>query len=66
MAAGRVPIPPWPRWCGMTATFGPPRGDGAGHLSVVITVPPLTRRARLWAAWRLLTAREAPDAPADR
>lgn len=65
MAANRVPLPPFPRWCGMHITLSPPRQHGT-HLATVIHVPPVTLRARLWWAWRLITHREVPDAATDR
>lgn len=67
-----VPIPPFPRWTGMRATLGRPHYHGptpAGvELAVVAHVPPITRRARLWMAWRVATATAegVPDAAADR
>jgi hypothetical protein len=35
-------------------------------LSIAVTMPPLTRRVRLWLAWRLLTRQGVPDAAAQQ
>lgn len=58
-----VPIPPFPRWTGMRVTLGQPHQRGR-TLTVRLHVPSITRRARLWIAWRTLTRQGMPDAAA--
>jgi hypothetical protein len=54
---------PFPRWTGMRVHMNPMPGD---KLSIAVTMPPLTRRVRLWLAWRLLTRQGVPDAAAQQ
>lgn len=64
---GSFPVPPFPRWTGVKATIGPPSGHvvtrhGNGLESVAIPMSVrLTRRARWWAGWRMLTGRWPVD-----
>lgn len=62
MAAGLGRLPGFPRWTGMRGTLLPDHRDGC---QLVVTVSfRLTRRALLWACWRMLTGRWNPDASA--
>ncbi|MFJ8900023.1 hypothetical protein [Streptomyces sp. NPDC102370] len=59
--AARAPLPPFPRWTGAHVTLGMPKhtstnADGRRMLHVPLTVH-ITRRARLWAAWRAVLDR---------
>lgn len=58
-----VPIPGFPRWTGMRVRLGAPRATGA-TVTVVLTVPRITYRARLWAMWRVISRQGVPDAAA--
>lgn len=64
------PVPGFPRWTGVTATIGHPpehhvthHTDGRTFIEVPVRVR-LTRRARWWARWRMLTGRWPHDAAA--
>jgi len=64
MAAALGPLPGFPRWTGMRATLtGPCRGGGDGQIVATVSVR-LTRRALLWARWRMLAGRWNWDASA--
>lgn len=60
----RAPLPPFPRWTGAHVRISgrapvlTQHADGRRSLSFAVSVH-ITRRARLWAAWRALTRREA-------
>jgi hypothetical protein len=47
----------------MRVTLGQPHQRGRA-LTVRLHVPSITRRARLWIAWRTLTRQGMPDAAA--
>jgi hypothetical protein len=56
----RAPLPPFPRWTGAHVIIGAPDPmptDGRRVLHAAVSAH-ITRRARLWAAWRALTRRE--------
>lgn len=57
MKPAPIPLPGFPRWTGahVNVRIGP--SDGPGALALITSVR-LTRRARLWAAWRYATGQE--------
>lgn len=59
-AMGRVPG--FPRWTNVTAHVAGPHGQGADGGLVFAVEIRLTRRARVWARWRMITGRRFPDA----
>jgi hypothetical protein len=70
MAKTLGPVPGFPRWTGVKATVGPPRqhtftrhADGRTTVGIPVSVR-LTRRARWWVRWRMLTGRWPHDASA--
>lgn len=64
MMARLGPVPPFPRWTGVRADVCGPTVRQNGALVVKLKVR-LTRRARLWVRWRMLTGRWPSDAAAD-
>ncbi|WP_159058990.1 hypothetical protein [Streptomyces scabiei] len=57
------PVPPFPRWTGVRAYAAGPHRDPGGGLAMTVSAR-LTRRARLWVRWRLLTGKGVPGAAA--
>ncbi|MBP5931835.1 hypothetical protein F3K39_28285 [Streptomyces sp. LBUM 1479] len=63
MTAHLGPVPPFPRWTGVQAYATGPHHGPDGGLAMTVSAR-LTRRARLWARWRLLTGKGVPGAAA--
>lgn len=60
-----APLPPFPRWTGMHLNLGAHRLKGT-EMVLNVSVSPITYRARLWFAWRVVTRRGVPDAAAQQ
>lgn len=58
------PLPGFPRWTGVRAVMTGPTRVRDGALTATLSIR-ITRRARVWARWRLLTGKGLPDAAAD-
>lgn len=58
---GKIHVPPFPRWTGVTATLGRPHLAEGRTLQFPLSFR-ITKRARLWMLWLRLTRRGVPRA----